>query len=360
MPNGVRLQDVADLAGVSIGTASQALNNRPNVAPETRVRVIDAAKTLGYPTKPSLEPVTAGIEVVGLLTKHDFGYPPAINAFYSHVQAGVESECRRQHLSLMYSNIEVDSSNRPVSWPAMLTEERIDGLLLAGAFIENVAWHFKRRLDIPIVLIDAYATNLLYDSVLIDNDRGTRSAIEYLMRLGHRRIGLIGTNSASPPSLLERRQSFCSVLEAHGLDPSYVVDSELSQAAGYDSLKHLLEHTPEVTAVFAAADLVAIGALSAARDMGVQVPEQLSIIGFDDIDLAAVVTPALTTIHVHKTWMGTLAVRQLLYRAAEPLQPKVSITLATQLVERASVSVARERDPVTRSPVDTTSRVKGG
>jgi len=94
--------------------------------------------------------------------------------------------------------------------------------------------------------------------------------------------------------------------------------------------------------------------------MGVQVPEQLSIIGFDDIDLAAVVTPALTTIHVHKTWMGTLAVRQLLYRAAEPLQPKVSITLATQLVERASVSVARERDPVTRSQVDTTSRVKGG
>lgn len=360
MPNGVRLQDVADLAGVSIGTASQALNNRPNVAPETRVRVVDAAKTLGYPTKPSLDPAATGIEVVGLLTKHDFGYPPAINAFYSHVQAGVESECRRQNLSLMYANVEVDSSNRPVSWPAMLSEERIDGLLLAGAFIEDAVWHFRRRLDLPIVLIDAYATNLLYDSVLIDNDRGTRSAIEYLIKLGHRQIGLIGTNPSSPPSLLERRESFCRVLQSHGLNPFYIVDSELSQAAGYDSLKCLLKQTPEVTAVFAAADLVAIGALSAARDMGISVPEQLSVIGFDNIDLAAVVTPALTTVHVHKTWMGTLAVRQLLSRAAEPLQPKVSITLATQLVERSSVGGIRDRDPIVRSPAVMASQGKRG
>ncbi|MCU0522970.1 MAG: LacI family transcriptional regulator [Anaerolineae bacterium] len=342
------------MARVSIGTASQALNNRPNVAPETRVRVIDAAKTLGYPTKPELELVTAGIEVVGLLTKHDYGYPPAINAFYSHVQAGVESECRRQNLSLMYANVEVDSSNRPVSWPAMLSEERIDGLLLAGAFIKDTVGTLKRRLDIPLVLVDAYAPDMPYDAVLIDNDRGTCIAVEHLLKFGHRRIGLIGTNPASSPGLLERRASFCRLMRTRGLAETYIEDSELTQVSGYESLKRLLARAPEVTAVFAAADLVAIGALSAARDMGIAVPGQLSIIGFDNIDLAAVVTPALTTVHVHKTWMGALAVRQLLHRAAEPQQPRVSITLATQLVERRSVGVVRDQDHAERSfdPID--------
>ena len=236
----------------------------------------------------------------------------------------------------------------------MLSEERIDGLLLAGAFIKDTVGNLKRRLDIPLVLVDAYAPDMPYDSVLIDNDRGTCAAVEHLLKFGHRRIGLIGTNPASSPGLLERRSSFFRLMRTHGLAESYIEDSELTQASGYESLKRLLARAPEVTAVFAAADLVAIGALSAARDMGIAIPGQLSVIGFDNIDLAAVVTPALTTVHVHKTWMGALAVRQLLYRAAEPQQPKVSITLATQLVERSSVGVVRDEDHVVGSfgPID--------
>lgn len=342
MANGVRLQDVAELAGVSIGTASQALNNRPNVATETRARVIDAAKTLGYPIKRRIAPADTGLEVIGMLMKHDFGYPPSINPFYSHVQAGIEDECRRQNASLMFANIEVDSSNRPIAWPPMLSEKRVDGLLLVGTFIKDTAGILKRRPDIPIVLIDAYAPNLPYDSIVIDNDTGTRSAIEHLVQLGHRRIGLVGTNPESTPSLGERRACFRSSMQKHGLSEAYIEDSELTQDSGCESLKRLLERAPDVTAVFAAADIVAIGALNAARDLGVEVPGELSIIGFDNIDLASVVTPTLTTVHVHKTWMGSLGVRQLLHRAAEPRHPKLTISVATELIKRDSVDVARD------------------
>lgn len=337
MSSAVRLQDVADLAGVSIGTASQALNNRPNVATDTRARVIDAARSLGYPIKYQATPEESGIEVIGMLTKHDYGYPPNINPFYSHVQAGVENECRRQNISLMYANIEVDSANHPIAWPAMLSEERIDGLLLVGTFIEDTVGILRRRLDLPIVLIDAYAPNLTYDSVLIDNDMGTRIAVDHLRTLGHENIGLIGTNPKSPPSLRERRESFQRLLYAQGLSDAYIEDSELTQNSGYEALKRLIRRAPETTAVFAAADIVALGALSAARDLGIRVPQELSIIGFDNIDLASVVTPALTTVHVHKTWMGSLGVRQLIYRAEQPMQPRITISVSTKLVERASV-----------------------
>jgi DNA-binding LacI/PurR family transcriptional regulator len=266
MANAIRLQDVADLAGVSMGTASQALNYRPNVAPATRARVIDAARTLGYPVKPAPdEPALPQPEVVGMLIKHDFGMEQDVNPFYSHIQAGVERECRNHNISLMYGNIEVDASNHPVVWPAMLSEERVGGLLLVGTFIEDTLGLFKRRLAMPIVLVDSYAPKLPLDSILIDNGRGAADAVNYLMDVGHRHIGLVGANPASPPSVLERRAAFVQTLREHGLSTAYVEDSYLEQNSGYEATRRLLTRAPEVTAILACADIVAIGVISAAR-----------------------------------------------------------------------------------------------
>lgn len=271
-----------------------------------------------------------------MLIKHDFGYAPDVNPFYSHVQAGVENECRRHNLSLMYANIEVDTSNRPLVWPSMLSEERIDGLLLVGTFIEDTVGLLRRRLDLPIVLIDSYAPDLPFDSIVIDNAVGTRCAVEHLINLGHRHIGLIGTNPKSPPGLLERRESYLRTLHEHQLTHTYVQDSHLTQQSGYTACRELLRRAPQVTAIFACADIIAIGVLNAARDLGICVPGALSVIGFDNIDMASVVTPSLTTIHVHKTWMGALGVRQLMQRAAERDAPKVTLSIATELVVRDS------------------------
>jgi DNA-binding LacI/PurR family transcriptional regulator len=342
MPNSVKLQDVANLAGVSIGTASQALNNRPSVATATRSRVLDAAKSLGYPIKrvQEIKP-TAQVGVIGLLTKHDYGIPPNVSPFYSHIQAGIESECRKRHISLMFANVEVDPSNRPVVWPPMIQESHIDGLLLAGAFIEDAIGFLRRKLNIPIVLVDSYAPNLQFDSVLIDNVPGTATAINYLLDLGHRNIGLVGTNLSSPPSVLERRNEFTRIMAHRGLSTDYIQDSEIVERSGYDAAKNLLTRAPEVTALFAAADLVAFGAIQALHEMGRRVPEDVSVVGFDNIDSAGFITPALTTVHVHKTWMGAISVQQLLERARRPEQPKVTISVATELVIRDSACTPR-------------------
>ena len=150
MSNSVTLRDVAQLAGVSMGTASQALNNRSNVAPETRSRVVDAAMSLGYPLKESASELQEiPLEVIGLLVKHDFDLPPEVNPFYAYIQAGVERACQSLNLSLMYANIEVDPSNHPVGWPAMIREQRIDGLILAGTFIERRLIRLNATLRLP-------------------------------------------------------------------------------------------------------------------------------------------------------------------------------------------------------------------
>ena len=337
MGNSITLQEVAKLAGVSIGTASQALNNRPNVAQETRARVLDAAQTLGYAIKETDSGDAHSLSVIGLLTKHDYGRPFEVNAFYSHIQAGVENECRKRNLSLMYANIEVDPSNHPVMWPAMINEQRVDGLILAGTFIEDTVGSLGRKIDIPIILVDSYAPSLPFDSIVIDNVPGAMTAVNYLIAQGHTRVGLLGWNQQSPPSICERYEGYHRALHNRGIQEFYVEESGLHQEESYPALKQLLRRAPEITAIFACNDLAAIGAVHAARDMGLNVPGDLSIIGFDNIDMAKEITPALTTMHVYKTWLGTFSVRQLIARAISPEQPKTTTVLVTDLVVRESV-----------------------
>ena len=337
MASSATLRDVAKLAGVSIGTASQALNNRPNVLPETRARVVEAAATLGYlPKEPTSNGAERPLAVAGMLTKHDYGLAIDVNPFFSHVQLGVESECRKHSLSLMYANIEVDRSNRPVMWPAMILEQRVDGLILIATFIQDALEWLQRQVNIPIVLVDSYAPGLSYDSVVIDNSQGATSAVNYLVDNGHRHIGLVGSNPASPPDILERRDAYVRALYTRGITDVYIEDSWLGRDSGHESATRLLSRAPQVTAIIACNDDVAIGVMGAVRDMGLSVPGNVSVVGFDDIDLAKEVQPALTTVHVHKSWLGRLAVQRLVERAKHPEQPRITITVATHLVVRES------------------------
>jgi len=337
MATSATLRDVARLAGVSLGTASQALNNRPHVLPETRSRVLETARALGYVPRNANGSHTPA--VIGMLTKHDVGPPAQFNVFFSHVQAGVESECRAHRISLMFASVEVDQSNRPVEWPRMIEDKHIDGLILIGTYIEEAIGSLQRRLlDKPIVLVDGYAPNYPFDSVLIDNIGGATKAVNHLVDCGHRHIGLIGSNPASPPDILERRAGYLQALAARGIGQSYVEDGLMRREEGYAALQRLLKRAPQVTAVFVTNDDTAIGVMHAAHDMGLKVPDDLSIVGFDDIDLASEIHPALTTVHVYKSWLGRLGVQRLLERARTPDQPTLAITVATRLVERESVS----------------------
>jgi LacI family transcriptional regulator len=221
----------------------------------------------------------------------------------------------------------------------MIREQHIDGLILAGTFIEQTVHLFQRRVDVPIVLVDSYAPNLPFDSVVIDNTPAAIRAVEYLIEQGHRTIGLVGWNEQSPPSVQERKVGYCQALARHGIQDTIIEPSGIeARERGNQALRRMLERRPDVTAVFACNDLVALGALNAARDLGLDVPGDLSVMGFDNIDLASEITPALTTVHVHKTWLGMLSVRQLLERVQSPAKPKTMLSVDTHLVIRDSVA----------------------
>lgn len=337
------LKEIAEIAGVSVGTASAALNDRPTVSPVTRARVMDVAVSLGYTLKVKPhQPKEMEIGVVGLLIKHDLGLVWDTNPFYSRIQLGVTNTCQRHNISLMVANIEVDASNHPIQWPAMINQQQIDGLIMAGAFIDDtvqIIRHklIRRKLELPIVLVDSYAPNLRCDSIVTDNIGGARKAVGYLVENGHTRIGLAGWNPLSPPSIRQRKQGYLEALSEFGLEP-FIVESALSRLGGQTAAQELLGRRRKVTALFCCNDETAIGALSAIREMGLNIPQDVSVIGFDNIDLAGETIPPLTTIHVHKSWMGALGVKTLIERIRNPEQPKITTVLSTDLLIRDTVS----------------------
>jgi DNA-binding LacI/PurR family transcriptional regulator len=308
MPSTATLREVADMAGVSIGTASQALNNRPNVSPETRSRVVDAAMKLGYHKDSHNNHVENAISVIGMLTKHDYSIEVTVNPFYSYVERGVESECRKRNIGLMVSAIEVDHQNHPIIWPSMVNEQRIDGLLLIGTYIEDTIDQIRRYANIPIVLIDSYAFHLPFDSVLIDNAEGAACAVNHLIGLGHKHIGLLGSNPESPPGVFERRCSYQKTLQKAGIQNEYIEDCELNRGEAYQATQRSLQRCPQITAIFSVNDDSAIGVMNAIHDIGLNIPDDISVIGFDNIDVAKEITPAISVVIIllHVTLWNSL------------------------------------------------------
>jgi len=336
------IRDIAAFTGYSLGTVSQALNRKPGVAPETRTHVFEAAQKLGYPLKPSLSShPNRELRTVGLVIKQDPDLFYAINPFYSYVLAGAERECQRMGINLMFASIEVDGYNRVTQWPAMLFSNDIDGLIIVGTFLEDSIAQINAQADL-VVLVDAYAPGLQVDSIVTDNLNGALSAVNYLIGAGHTRIGLIGSTPDAYPSIRERRKGYTRALKQAGIHSTYIADGPLTRAGGYEAALRLLRRAPEITAIFACNDDVAIGCMTAAQELKLKIPDDLSIVGFDDIDLAQEVSPPLTTVQVNKTLMGTLAVRHLCDQAE--LEHRVSLTTAisTRLIVRDSVRILKK------------------
>lgn len=337
------IQDIARESGFSLGTVSQALRNMPGVSAETRARVIEVAQALGYQRQIRVAtPTHHQVSTVGLLMKRNAGTSMKINPFYSYVLAGTERECQRQNLSLMYANMEVDDENQALDWPPMLENEQVDGILVVGAFLKDTITRIGEQSNKIIVLVDAYAPFQRFDSIVSDNLNGAYQAVSYLIEQGHTKIGLVGSTPHAYPSIRERRKGYTRALKEYGIRDTYIKDSPLTRDAVYESTLHLLRNHPEVTAIFACNDEVAAAAMSAANELGLSIPEDISIVGFDDIDLAQEITPTLTTIHVDKTLMGVLAVRHLLDRAENPERTSITTVVGTQLIIRESVRSKRK------------------
>ena len=330
------IHDIARQSGVSIATVSLALNNRPGVAPETRARVLEAASQVGYP----LKAVNEGerLRALGMLVKTISGQPPQANPFYSQVMIGIEQACRRQGIDLLFATLPVDAGNHPTETPAMLSNEKLDGLLLVGAFMDKTLAALDGRRRLPLILVDAYSQEERYDAVLSDNFGAAYQAVAYLLELGHRHIGLLGGAEDAYPSLRQRRNGYLRALKDHEIGALYTADFNINETSGGQAARQLLENHPQVSALFCVNDEVALAALRTAQEMGRRVPDDLAVIGYDDTYLAVNATPSLTTLHVDTIAMGQAAVHLLALRLDKPDAARMTLTIHPTLVERNSTA----------------------
>jgi LacI family transcriptional regulator, galactose operon repressor len=338
-PRSPTSHDVARLASVSRTTVSYVLNNSDSgiaISEATRQRVLDAARDLGYHPNAaarSLRRQRAG--VVGLVT-YDTSNRMGSNAFMWLVMDGVLSELGPTGVRLI---VEAASDDRPDPCVSLVREGHVDGLIVTGARPENTELRVLHAEGTPIVLWGRLSgSDLPY--VDIDNVAAARTAVEHLLDLGHTRVGCI-TNA--PPltdtAAADRLEGFRSALESRGLsfEESLVRSGHFDERSGLSAMTSLLERPDRPTAVFVASDEVALGALKAAKIAGVRVPDDLAIVGFDDLSIATFVEPALTTVRVPAGEIGSVAARVLLAAIStstslrEPAQ-----VLTTELIVRDS------------------------
>lgn len=341
----VTMAQIAKQSDVSLTTVSLVLRNKPGagIPTDTRQRVLDTARALGYRLKSgngSEAPRTALAQIGVVLRAREDDLPLA-NPFYSYILAGIEAACRQNRLNFLSATLPVNADNYPIEMPRLLEEEHVDGLLLVGTFVDQTLDHVLGEKSIPVVLVDAYSESNAYDAVVTDNYQSAYRAVSYLIEQGHQHIGLVGSQPKAYPSIRERRRGYLDALRDHDLGTPYFADCHLFREEAVRAVDALLRDQPQITALFGVNDDMALAAMRAAQAAGRRVPDDLSIMGFDDIELAHLTVPALTTMRVDKVNMGRTAVQTLLNRAQAPNAPRVTVALHTTLIARHSVRAIR-------------------
>jgi DNA-binding LacI/PurR family transcriptional regulator len=332
----VTLADVARDAGVSPAAVSLAIRGEPGVSRETRDRVVETARRLGYKGVSRSSGRRARQVTIGLIIKAPHGDAPDINRFYAPVMTGIEEICRIREVDLLFAAMPVDQHYYPLEVPRLVTERATDGLIVIGAHLSHGTTALLED-GPPAILVDAYAEDVAFDSVVSDNVGGARTAVEHLIANGHREIAMVGSRPDSFPSILQRRRGYeQAIIEAelrlHDVDSNHVQP----EAAAAAALDYLRAH-PGVTAAFCCNDAVAVALMQAAQRAGVDIPGDLSVVGYDDIDLARFISPELTTMAVDKLGMGRLSVTLLLHRLEYPQAAVTQALMRPRLVERGSV-----------------------
>lgn len=327
---GVTIHDVAHRAGVSISTVSRVLNNTCPVRAEKREAVLEAAAALGYTPNPAarslLKQKTGGLGVL---------LPSIVGEFFSELLNGIDHIAQEAGYFLLISTSHWNEAELQAALQVM--NKRVDGLLIMAP--ATPAERLRAALpDVPVVFINTEAEAGDLDTVNFDNATGERAATRHLIDLGHRAIAII-TGPAQAWDAQDRLSGFRMTLEEKGLElpEAWVQEGDFTQEGGMIAMRTLLNLPERPTAVVAGNDLSALGAIAAIREAGLRVPEDISIVGFDDVPSVRYTVPALTTVRIPIREMGMQAIRRLLERidAPEPLEP-LQQRLAVELIVRDS------------------------
>lgn len=336
----VTIYDVAKHAGVGVGTVSRAINDSPNIRPQTKELVLKAIDELGFsPHGMAKRLATKRMGIVAAIMPFYTGH------FYHELLRGIQQTLLKYENDLIIHNVEKPS--RVLSFlDRMLQEKRCDGILAISVDIPDFYISKFEQATLPIIVVDRAHDQL--DCVLVDNEQGGYLATRHLIDLGHRCIAMISGSRDSLPAQ-KRHEGYCRAMKEAGLcaedelfvtadqftdNPEIPMNDGFNELAGWRAMEALLRAPERPTAVFASADIQALGVLKYARELGVKIPQELAIIGFDDIELSSYLS--LTTMQQPMREMGRLAAETLMDKIENRSAEVRHVILRTKLVERGS------------------------
>ena len=339
----ISIKDVAREAGVSASTVSYVLNDTPteSISEETRKRVMAAVQKLGYvPNLNARSLSSRRSNLIGVLIPQtepgkEFMFS---NPFYGELLSSIEYTARQNGYHLLLSGTEEDQSYLNVA-----QNRGVDGILIVGTYPgENL--NELKRIGVPIVLVDSYVKDPDFHTIGIEDKEGARMATRYLIGKGHKRIAFISGSIRENGVNIKRYQGYCDALKEAGLevDESAVYSGTVDYEYGLTAAAQYAERGRKQTAAFVTADVISMGFVKGLTQQGIRVPEDLSIVSFDDVYLANMAYPSLTTVHQEIGEKGRKAVELVLEAAKAKEHKHTECILPLHLVERDSVREWRE------------------
>lgn len=333
------MKEVAQRAEVSVSTVSHVINETRFVSEDVRSRVLAVIAELDYiPSAVARSLKHQRTRIVGMMT------PNNSNPYFAEITRGIEDACFEAGFNVILCNSD-DDPRKQTSYIRVLMEKQVDGLIITPSGADEDLGDLLSSARKPLLILDREVENIEADFVTVDHELGGYLATNHLIELGHRHIACIAGPSHLSPAI-QRLAGYRRALSSANLqlDADNVVTSGFTSASGYTAMQRLLAMNPKPTAVFACNDLTALGAICAATNAGLSLPKDLSIVGFDDIELAAFTSPPLTTVAQPKYQLGALAAGMLIDRIAQRreqpqrkiLRPELRIRKSTGAPFRAT------------------------
>jgi DNA-binding LacI/PurR family transcriptional regulator len=332
----VTIYDVAKKAGVSISTASKALNDRKDVGEATKQRIRDIAKELNYePSHFARALAMRKTENIGVLTVRYYGTPVLTNPFYSKIIEGIEEQLIANNLNLL-TNVLRKEQIDSFEIPKMVKEKNVDGLILLGYMPEDFVSMVADR-GLPVVVVDNHVNIKDISSIVMDDVSGGREAVAHLLRTGHRRVAYM-SGPFKRLSFKRREEGYRQAHADAGLkvDERFVIVNE-AEDSGLEWMKKVISYPEKPDAIFFCNDVTAIYAINVLREQGYKVPDDISVIGFDNIDLGSHFIPSISTVDIDKEKMGMKAVDFLMDRINKKAGEAEKLVFPVSLIIRDSV-----------------------
>ncbi|GAU79734.1 LacI family DNA-binding transcriptional regulator [Fusibacter sp. 3D3] len=352
----INIKDIARLAGVGVSTVSRVMNQHPDVKAETRENVLRIIEEYNYiPNNSARNLKRTETADVGILIKGLY------NPFFAQMLGLIENILSQNGYGLLShyngdnsaSQLEILKGNEhmrdiDIAYEFIM-EKKLCGLICLGGDFNDVREHDLLRLGVPLIVastnIDESIDKNLYSSVAIDNERAAFDAVSYLCNEGHQHIGIITTGAGDLSIGTARTRGYMNALREHHIDKNelYFDMGAYTFETAYEAMNRLLDKAPELTAVFAISDIMAIGASKAILDRGLKIPDDLSIIGFDDIDYAAFFNPSLTTVRQPVREIA-ISTGEIMVELLELRESHKHVQFPTQLMIRDSSCVHKEME----------------